>query len=100
MRYLWRSDKEYRRRYTHTENHVFNINDQSADGIFENQGEDIYKNEYVNIKSFQILLNEVNSLKQSFNDVIKLREDNKFLVLKLQAKDRYINSLMQLISLK
>ena len=39
-----------------TENHSLNLNDQSNDGIYENQGEDIYKNEYVDIRSFQILL--------------------------------------------
>ena len=81
-----------------TENNISYINDEGTDGIYRNQQEDIYKNEYVNIKSFQILLNEVNSLKQSFNDITKLREDNKILALKLQEKDKCINSLAQLIS--
>ena len=81
-----------------TENNISHINDEGTDGIYRNQQEDIYKNEYVNIKSFQILLNEVNSLKQSFNDITKLREDNKILALKLQEKDKCINSLAQLIS--
>ena len=57
--------------------------------------------EYVDIKTFQILSEEVNALKQSlkeFDECIKLKEENKYLTLTIQEKDAYINTLTQLIA--
>ena len=57
-------------------------------------------NQYVGIKTFQILSQEVDVLKQSFaefNECVKLKEKNNYLTLKIQDKDAYIDTLMQVI---
>ena len=61
-------------------------------------------NDYLNIKTFQTLVDDVNSLKQSLNEVKKLMidntkliEENNSCVLKLQEKETQINSLTEII---
>ena len=57
-------------------------------------------NAYVDIKTFQILSQEVDLLKQSFeefNECVKLKEKNNYLTLKIQDKDAHIDTLMQVI---